>query len=216
MTDTSIRTVVVDDHPVFRMGLAALIGSLPGIEVVGEAGTLAEATATVAAVDPDVVLMDVDLPDGSGLTATRSLVDAGHRVVMLTMAEDDDTLAAAVGAGARGYVVKGAPPEEIERAIRSAATGAMVISDAVAARLPALLTARRATEPLPQLTDRERAVLDLLARGIDTQGIGRRLGTADKTVRNHISNILTKLHVTSRAQAVAVARDAGLGTSAAD
>lgn len=212
MAEPVIRAVVVDDHPVFRLGLTALLGSLPGIEVVGEAATVAEAMAIVAAVDPDVVLMDVDLPDGSGLSATRLLVTAERRVVMLTMSEDDDTVAAALRAGARGYVVKGAPPNEIEQAVRAAASGAMVISQAVAGSLPGLLTARRASEPLPHLTDREREVLDLLARGVDTSGVARRLGCSDKTVRNHVSNILTKLQVTSRAQAVAVARDAGLGS----
>lgn len=216
MTGGPIRTVVVDDHPVFRMGLAALLGSLSGVEFAGEAGTVAECMATVEAVDADVVLMDVDLPDGSGLSAARLLAAAGRRVVMLTMSEDDHTVAAALAAGARGYIVKGASPSEIEHALRAAARGAMVISEAAAVRVPSLLIPRSATPPLPQLTDRERQVLDLLARGVDTQTVGRRLGCSDKTVRNHISNILTKLQVTSRAQAVAVARDAGLGTSPTD
>lgn len=208
----SIRVVVVDDHPVFRLGLGALLGSLPGVEVVGEADSVSAALETVDACDPDVVLMDVDLPDGDGVTVTRILAAAGRYVVMLTMSDDAGTVAAALAAGARGYVVKGATPDEVERAVRVAASGGLMISSQMAAELAALLLPRRAERPMPQLTDREFDVLDLLAQGCDTPAVGRRLGCSDKTVRNHVSNVLTKLQVTSRAQAVALARDAGLGS----
>ncbi len=216
----SIRILVVDDHPMFRLGLAALLGSMDGMEVVAEAATLDEAVAAVswaAAIAPiDVVIMDLHLGDDSGVAATREIVAIAPAtgVLVLTMLDDDDTVLAALRAGARGYLLKGAGPPEIERAIRAVAAGEMLLAPAVAARaVPALTGGRRGAAPaFPQLTDREHEVLDLVAQGLDNLRIARRLALSDKTVRNHLSNILTKLGVADRGAAIARARDAGLGT----
>ena len=212
--DGVLRLVVVDDHPVFRMGMVALLASLDGFEVVGEADDLRGSIDTVVELRPDVVLMDLNLGEESGVVATREIVarcpDVG--VLVVTMLDDDDNVLAALRAGARGYVLKGAGPTEIERAVRSVAAGELLLSPGVAARaLPHLAGTRARAQVFPQLTDRERDVLELVAQGLDNLTIARRLGLSDKTVRNNLSNVLNKLGVADRGAAIARARDAGLG-----
>lgn len=216
---TALRLVVVDDHPVFRMGLSALLGSLDGLTVVAEADSIATAVSAVRTHAPDVVIMDLHLGGESGVEATREVVAAqpGLGVLVVTMVEDDDTVFAAIRAGARGYLLKGAGPVEIERAVRAVAAGEMLLAPEVAARaLPMLVggARRNATNAFPALTEREYEVLELVAQGLDNVRIARRLGLSDKTVRNHLSNVLTKLGVADRAAAIAKARDAGVGRDA--
>jgi DNA-binding NarL/FixJ family response regulator len=208
-----VRVLVVDDHPVFRLGMVALLGSLSGITVVGEAGTLAEARAAADELLPDVVVMDLQLPDGSGITGTRDVVHAhpGTGVLVVTMLDDDDAVFAAMRAGARGYLVKGAGQVEIERAVRAVADGEFILGQAVARRAASLFASRPAEAAFPELTDREHEVLDLLARGLDNHVIARRLEVSEKTVRNHVSNVFTKLQVPDRSRAIVKAREAGLG-----
>lgn len=212
----SVRVVLVDDHPVFRIGMAALLDSLPGIRVTGQAASAAEARTLFAGpVEADVVLMDLDLGDGSGIDLTRDLLRdrPALAVLVVTMHEDDDAVVASVRAGARGYLVKSAPPDAVERAVRAVAAGEMILSPAVAQRAMAyVLGGRTATRvPFPQLTDREREVLDLVAAGLDNAVISRRLSLSPKTVRNHVANVLTKLAVPDRSAAIVRARDEGLG-----
>lgn len=213
-TPTPIRLVVVDDHPVFRMGMIALLRSIDGLEVVGEADDVAGAVEAVGLDGVDVVLMDLNLGEESGVVATREILQRRPEVgvLVITMMDDDDSLFAALRAGARGYVLKGSGPTEIERAIRAVAAGELLLAPAVVARaLPQFGGARRPSV-FPQLTDRERDVLELVAEGLDNLRIARRLGLSDKTVRNHLSNILNKLGVADRSAAIARARDAGLGS----
>ena len=206
-----ISVVVVDDHPVFRLGLSAVIEGLDGIEVVGEAATAAEALALVDELSPDVVVMDIQLPDASGIEATGSLLRARPDlgVLVLTMFDDDDSVHAAIRVGARGYLVKGVGAGEIERAIRAVANGEVILGAAAARR--AQLHWRGGSTKFPELSEREREVLELVARGLGNQAIARRLVLNEKTVRNHVSNVLTKIGATTRAEAIAKARDAGLG-----
>lgn len=216
-TTSSIRVAVVDDHPVFRLGMVALLSTLDGMEVAAQASSVAEALDVVDG-DVDVVLMDLELGDGSGVDATRRLVERhpALRVLVVTMHEDDESLVASVRAGARGYLVKGADPGEVERAVRAVANGEVILGAAVAARAMSFMAASRRMEPtvFPELTDREREVLDLVARGYDNASISRRLVLSPKTVRNHVSNVLTKLGVPDRPAAIVRARDAGLGLDA--
>jgi DNA-binding NarL/FixJ family response regulator len=214
----ALRLVVVDDHPVFRLGMVSLLASLGGIDVVGEAADADEAVRVVLDAGPDVVIMDLDLGDTSGIDATRDVVAARPEVgvLVVTMLDDDDSVFAAMRAGARGYLLKGASPDEIERAVHAVANGEVLISGAIAARALAFVAGSRrfaaaATSPFPELTDREHEVLELVAGGHDNATIARRLGLSPKTVRNHLSNVLTKLQVTDRAQAIVRARQAGLG-----
>lgn len=212
----TVRVVLVDDHPVFRIGMAALLDSLPGIRVTGQVASAAEARTLFAGpVEVDVVLMDLDLGDGSGVDLTRDLLRArpGLAVLVVTMHEDDDAVVASVRAGARGYLVKSAPPDAVERAVRAVAAGEMILSPAVAQRAMAyVLGGRTATRvPFPQLTDREREVLDLVAAGLDNAVISKRLSLSPKTVRNHVANVLTKLAVPDRSAAIVKAREEGLG-----
>lgn len=217
----TVRVALVDDHPVFRIGMAALLGSLPGIEVVGSAASAEEARVLLTGPggadrpDADVVVMDLDLGDGSGVDVTRDLVEArpGVAVLVMSMREDDDAVVAAVRAGARGYLVKSAPPEQVERAVRAVAAGEMILGPSVAARaMSYVLGGRTAVRvPFPRLTDREREVLDLVAGGHDNVVIARRLGLSAKTVRNHVANVLTKLEVPDRSAAIVRARAEGLG-----
>jgi DNA-binding NarL/FixJ family response regulator len=210
-----MRVLVVDDHPLYREGLAMAFETMENVEVVGQAADGATAVQLAASLAPDVVIMDLHLPGMSGVEATRLLLadrpDTG--VLVLTMLEGDSSLFAAMRAGARGYVLKGADRGEIERALRTVAAGEVVFSSGVAASVTAWFrtSGAGAQEPFPQLTEREREVLDLVARGLTNAEIAARLVVSDKTVRNHVSNVFAKLHVTNRSGAVARARDAGLG-----
>ncbi len=211
-----IRVLLVDDHPLFLEGVRAALGSDPSIEIVGEAGDVAHAIEVAAATEPDVVLMDLGLPDGSGIDATRSVLAASPdtRVLVMTMSTDDDAVVAAMRAGARGYVVKGAGRGDLLDAVRTVAAGGAVFSPTVADRLGSFfsgLAAQPGRELFPQLSEREREVLDLMARGYDNRRIARELFLSDKTVRNHVSAVLGKLEAPDRAEAIQRARRAGLG-----
>lgn len=211
----SIRVVIADDHPVYRKGLVAALADEPGIVVVGEAGTGEEACALVDNHDDvSVVLMDLHMEGIGGIAATAALRDTHPEcaVLVLTMSSADETVDAALRSGARGYLVKGSNQDRIISAIHSVAAGELVVGADVARRVGAALSAMAVhVGAFPQLTAREREVLDLLARGHDNDRIARTLFLSEKTVRNHVSSVLAKLNVHSRAEAVARARDAGLG-----
>lgn len=211
---SGIRVAIVDDHPVFALGMAGLLSSLDGIDVVATASS-AEEAARIADDEVDVVLMDLHLGDDSGIDVTRSLVAdrPDVKVLVITMREDDDAVIASVRAGARGYLLKAAAPDEVERAIRAVANGEMILGPEVAERAMGLLLSGRSFTrlPLPELTDREREVLDLVARGLDNAAISRRLSLSTKTVRNHVANVLTKLALPDRSAAIVRAREEGLG-----
>ena len=213
-----MRVVVVDDHPLYREGLAGAISSMAGVEVVGEADDGEAAVALVERTAPHVVVMDLHMPGLNGIEATRRVVDRcpDTAVLVLTMLEGDDSVFAAMRAGARGYLLKGADRAEIGRALRTVASGEVVFSAGIAGRVLAWFRSsatggHHALVPFSDLTEREREVLDLVARGLTNAAIAQRLFLSDKTVRNHVSNVFAKLHVTDRASAVARARDAGLG-----
>ncbi len=211
-----IRILMADDHALFREGLGALLSFVPDTEVVGEAATGEEAIARAAQLQPDVMLMDIQMPGINGVEATRRIVrDSPHiGVVVVTMFEDDDSVFAAIRAGARGYVLKGADQEEILKVIRAVAAGEAHFGPAIARRLMSFFSAPGPAAPadaFPALTGREREVLDLIARGRNNQQIAGELYLNPKTVRNHISNIFAKLQVADRAQAIIRAREAGLG-----
>jgi len=216
MTDPVIRVVLADDHPVVRGGLRALLESLPAYEVVGEAVDGESAVREVQLTRPDVVLMDVQMPDVDGLEATRRIRAATPdvAVLVLTMFDDDDTVFAAMKAGAQGYLLKGAEQGEIDRAIRAVVAGEAIFGPGVAARVLRHFADPHATPegvPFPQLTDREREVLDLVAAGRRNAAIAEELFLSPKTVANHISSIFAKLAVTDRSAAIVRARDEGLG-----
>jgi len=217
MPETSnIRIVVADDHALFRGGLEALFLSVPDTEVVGEAATGEEAVARAANLQPDVILMDIQMPGINGIEATRTIVRDSPQigVIVVTMFEDDDSVFAAMRAGARGYVLKGADQDEILKVIRAVAAGEAHFGPEIARRLMGFFSAPKpaaSSEAFPELTAREREVLDLIAAGLNNQEIARHLYLSTKTVRNHISNIFTKLQVADRAQAIVRAREAGLG-----
>ena len=211
-----IRVVLADDHPVVRAGLAALLTSLPGIEVVGVAATGREAVREVVTNRPDVAVLDLQMPDLDGFAATRELARSAPEVavLVLTMFEDDDSVFAAMRAGARGYLVKGAEQDEIARAIRAVAAGEAIFGPGVARRVLGFFAAPApaAAEPFPELTSREREILNLLAAGLSNPAIADRLHLASKTVANNVSAIFTKLGIADRATAIIQARNAGLGT----
>lgn len=210
-----IRVAVADDHPVVRDGLRALFDSLSDMELVAEAGTGREAIRVAVTTRPDVLVMDLRMPDVDGIAATAEITRGAPEVavLVLTMFDDDESVFAAMRAGARGYLVKGASQEEISRAITAVAAGGAVFGPGVARRVLGYFSAPPAMsgQPFPDLTTREREVLDLIAAGLTNAAIANRLGLAGKTVGNHISTIFAKLQVATRAEAIVRARDAGMG-----
>lgn len=212
----SLSVLIVDDHPMFRKGMRALLDSMADIEVIGEARSGQEAVEIALELKPDVVLMDLQMPKGNGLSATRELnrLCPDVRILVVTLFEDDESIFAALRAGARGYILKDAEEEEMMRAIRSVGEGEAIFSPAIATRLIDYFAEARTQVPknvFPELTEREREVLGMIARGDSNQAIADQLTLSLKTVRNHVSNIYSKLQVADRAQAVIRARDAGLG-----
>jgi DNA-binding NarL/FixJ family response regulator len=210
-----VRVVVADDHPVFREGLVTVLTDR-GLDVVAEAADGEQALAAVAEHAPDVVLMDLGMPGMSGVEATRRVTaeHPGTAVLVVTMNDDEETVFAALKAGARGYLVKESPAADIARAVESVARGETVLGARVSGTVlaAAVGSARPAAQPFPQLSFREREVLELVARGYDNARIGRHLTLSEKTVRNNVSVILAKLPAATRAEAVAAARDAGLSS----
>jgi DNA-binding NarL/FixJ family response regulator len=217
MNSEPVRVVVADDHPVFRDGLQVTLDDEPDISVVAAVSDGEAAVAEALRHRADVVLMDLRMPGGGGVAATARIAveRPATNVIVLTMCDDDDSVFAALRAGARGYLLKEAESNDILRAVRAVAGGEAVFGPRIADRVIAFFSTAGlrggAATPFPQLTDREREVLDLVARGCDNPTIARRLFLSEKTVRNHVSACLTKLQVASRAEAVALARDAGLG-----
>lgn len=213
----TLHVVVADDHPVFRDGLQLTLDDEADIDVVAAVADGAAAVDAVLGKAVDVVLMDLRMPGVGGIEATARIAtqQPSTAIVVLTMSDDDDSVFAALRAGARGYLLKEADSDDILRAVRAVAAGEAVFGPRIADRVIAFFSAAglrgASATPFPQLTDREREVLDLVARGCDNMTIARRLFLSDKTVRNHVSACLTKLQVASRAEAVAMARDAGLG-----
>ena len=214
MTDR-IRVLIADDHPVFRDGLRALVESAPDLDLAGEATTGTQAVELAATGRPAVILMDLRMPELSGIEATRRIVEADPTVgiLIVTMSEDDESLFAAMRAGARGYIPKDAERAEILSAIRACALGEAVFGASIARRVADFFAAPRspAAEPFPDLTDRENEILELIAQGRSNGDIASRLGIASKTVRNHVANVFNKLQVADRAHAIVRAREAGLG-----
>jgi DNA-binding NarL/FixJ family response regulator len=220
MNMENIRVLVADDHTLFREGLQALFSATPGIEIVGEAATGEETLILVEKVQPDVVLMDINMPGISGIDATRRILHANPTIgiIMVTMLEDDASLFAAMRAGARGYVLKGAHHKELLQTVRAVASGQALFDAPVAARIMSFFQDIEADlrpslpeETFPELTPRELEVLELIAQGANNSQIAEELVITDKTVRNHITSVFGKLQVADRAQAIIKARDAGLG-----
>jgi DNA-binding NarL/FixJ family response regulator len=212
----SIRVLVVDDHPLYRDGLVTAIAAMPEVDVVGDAADGEAAVTAARALTPDVIVMDLHMPGLNGIDATRRIVAERPEtaVLVLTMLDGDDSVFAAMRAGARGYLLKGADRAEISRSIEAVASGEVVFSAGIASRVLAYFAAGSEASPMrpfPTLTEREREILDLVARGLTNTAIAQRLVLSGKTVRNHVSNVFTKLQVADRAEAVAQARDAGLG-----
>lgn len=210
-----LRVLIADDHPLFRKGMRTLLESMPDIAVIGEATTGTEAIKQAVALRPDLVLMDLQMPEGGGLEATHQItaVDPQIFILVVTLFEDDDSVFAALRAGARGYILKDADEEEMMRAIRAIGKGEAIFSPAIAARLMDYFAGTRAVasqEIFPELTEREREILQLIARGESNASIADQLSISLKTVRNHVSNIYNKLQVADRAQAAIRAREAGL------
>ena len=212
MSDT-VRVVIADDHPIVRDGLSALLGSVDGITVVGTAATGREALREAVTHHPDVIVLDVQMPELDGVAAAREIARAAPHtaILMLTMFDDDDSVFAAMRAGAAGYVLKGATQDEIVRAIHAVAAGEAIFGPGIARRVLGHLSGKdRPADPFPDLTPRERQVLDLMATGLPTAVISTRLGLSAKTITNHTSAIYAKLQVAGRAEAIDRARRAGL------
>jgi DNA-binding NarL/FixJ family response regulator len=211
----SLRVLIADDHPLFRHGLREFLNLAPNIEVVGEATSGEEAITQAEALHPDVILMDINMPGVKGIEAARRILhDSPHiRILVVTMFEDDGTVFAAMRAGARGYILKDAEKENILRAIQAVSNGEAIFSPTIATRLIDFFTTQASALPkeiFPSLTDREREVLQLIARGQSNADIAREFSLSPKTVYNYVSNILNKLQVADRAQAIIRAREAGL------
>jgi DNA-binding NarL/FixJ family response regulator len=218
--DRTIHLLIADDHAVFREGLRTVFGPEPDMDVVGEAATGKEAIERAEQLGPDVILMDIQMPGMNGIEATRRILNANPRVgvVVLTMFEDDDSVFSAMRAGARGYVLKGADPSEILKVARAVAGGEAHFGPEIARRLVDFFSAPKPPSPeevLPELTARERDILDLIAQGHSNATIAARLFVSPHTVRNHITHIFAKLQVADRAQAIIRAREAGLGQDGA-
>jgi DNA-binding NarL/FixJ family response regulator len=212
-----IRVLIADDHPLFRDGLRALLNSVGDTEVVGEAKSGDEAIAQADLLQPDIILMDINMPGVNGIEATRRIAQSSPHigVLVVTMFEDDDSVFAAMRAGARGYMLKGADQSEVLRAIHAVSSGEAIFSPAIAVRLMRFFAAPSpAAQPqlFPELTEREREVLTLIAQGYNNNDIADKLVLSPKTVRNNVSNIFSKLQVADRAQAIVRARAAGLAT----
>lgn len=212
-----LRVLIADDHPLFRDGLRSALTAAPDMELVGEAESGAEVVEQASQLDPDLIVMDVQMPDLNGIEATRRILAVNPRanVLVVTMFEDDATVFAAMRAGAKGYVLKGVRAGELLRAMRAAGSGEAIFSPVIAGRLTEYFTAMRSAsspqQPFPELSERERDILDLIAQGVKNADIAQRLCLAPKTVRNHITNIFDKLQLAGRAEAIVRARDAGLG-----
>ena len=207
------RVVLADDHPVFLDGLQAWLATVE-IDVVGTATSGRGAVEVAQQTDPDVVVMDLHMPEMNGIEATAQLTasESRARVLVLSMLDDDDSVFAALRAGASGYLLKDAGPEEIVRAIEAVARGEVIFGSSIARRVLEHLSGAAPTpRPFPQLTPREHEILELVAEGASNQSIAKRLFLSEKTVRNNVSNVLTKLHVSGRSEAIVKARDAGLG-----
>jgi DNA-binding NarL/FixJ family response regulator len=214
--ESVIRVLIADDHAAFRGGLRALLDTVEDVVVVGEAETGDATVDAVRTLQPDIVLMDINMPGIDGVEATRRIVDAEPHVavLVLTMHDDDETVFAAVRAGARGYLLKGAQRSELVRALRSVAAGEAIFGPGVARRLTSYFARpapRSDPEAFPELTDREREILDMVAAGRSNGEITATLVLAPKTVRNHVSNIFSKLQVRDRSEAIVRARKAGMG-----
>lgn len=213
---TPLRVLIADDHPVFRHGIRATLEARGDNRVVGEATNGREAIDLAEQLQPDVVLMDIQMPEVNGIDATRRIVATSPhiRVLVLTMFEDDVSVWSAMRAGARGYVLKDSAKDQIVRAIQAVGTGEAIFSPAIANRVLTFFATPRQSAPalFPQLTEREREILDLIATGASNGSIAQQLSLTGKTVSNYISNIFAKLQVADRADAIIKARDAGLGT----
>jgi DNA-binding NarL/FixJ family response regulator len=215
MTTEPLRVLIADDHPLFRDGLRALLLSDPELELVGEASTGDETISLAASTQPDVILMDIQMPGLNGIEATRRIVNASPHigVLIVTMFDDDSSVFAAMRAGARGYILKGAKHDEMIRAVRAVGSGEAIFSPAIATRLMdffAGIQPAKSPQLFPELSDREREILVLIAQGYKNAEIASHLVISPKTVRNHITNILSKLQVADRAQAIIRAKEAGL------
>lgn len=211
-----IRILIADDHPLFRDGVRALLKSWPEAEWMGEAATGDEAITQAASLQPDIILMDIQMPGVNGIEATRQILHTSPHIgiIVLTMFEDDESVFAAMRAGARGYILKGADQTEILRVIEAVACGEAHFGPNIARRLMSFFAAPRPAAPpqiFPELTSREREILCLIAQGFNNLEIARQLVLSHKTIRNHVSNIFSKLQVADRAQAIIRAREAGLG-----
>jgi len=210
-----LRILIADDHPLFRHGIREFLNLSPDIQVVGEAMSGEEAMNQAEALDPDLILMDVNMPGVNGVEATRRILHTSPhiRILIVTMFEDDATVFAAMRAGARGYILKDAEKENILRAIQAVANGEAIFSPTIATRLIEFFSTQSSTLPrdiFPSLTERERQILQLIARGKSNAEIARELSLSPKTVYNYVSNILSKLQVADRAQAIIRAREAGV------
>jgi DNA-binding NarL/FixJ family response regulator len=215
MENEKIRVLIADDHALFRYGVRAMLASEDDFEVSGEAATGEEAVELAAELAPDVILMDIQMPGINGIEATRRIVEKDPKVgvVVVTMFEENDSVFAAMRAGARGYVLKGADADEVIKVVRAVAEGEAHFGPDIARRLMGFFSSPgpETREAFPELTVREREVLDLVARGLGNAEIARRLYLSEKTVRNHVSHVFLKLQVADRPQAIVRAREAGLG-----